>query len=209
MPFSGQYILGGKLSHLNEYKSSPNLEELTNLFVPMLSDIDYSKLVLLNSGEWFDIDSSSSSAPFILPSPSERISYIDNVLHKRKMLYEDKYEVKESEWKDLTDRLTEAYQRMLRYQKKIGYNSNWKVYIDSGQGYLYCVPFDETLITKINHGQEESPFLRIRIDYSLLMMILERKAHWNNADNSSHLRYYRSPDIYEMPIYLLLSYFHC
>ena len=54
-----------------------------------------------------------------------------------------------------------------------------------------------------------SPFLRIGIDYALLVRILDGKAHWNNAEIGSHLRFYRDPDIYQRSLHFFLSFFHC
>lgn len=39
-------------------------------------------------------------------------------------------------------------------------------------------------------------------------MILDRKAHWNNLEIGSHLRFCRQPDVFERAIYHFLCYFH-
>ena len=46
------------------------------------------------------------------------------------------------------------------------------------------------------------------MDPRLLTMILDRKAHWNNAAIGSHLRFYRRPEQFERGVYHFLSYLH-
>ena len=107
-------------------------------------------------------------------------------------------------------RLREAQARLVRYQERYdNYRSEWRIYIDPGQEHLYLLPFDGGPVKKASRGSEREPYVRIGLDYTLLKMILDRKAHWNNAEIGSHLRYFRTPDVYERAIYNLLSYLHC
>jgi len=209
-PFAGQYVLGGKQWVLNAYRSVPEMEELPEKFTKLLEEHKLtSRLVLLNSMEFFDLDSMQPSAAFVPPNPQNRRRYIEGTLAGKKYIYEEQYRIKPEAWIDLTERLEEARQRMERYQEKAAYNSDWKVYLDVGQEELYTISFDKTPVYKIKPGMEQIPFIGLGLDYSLLVMILNRQAHWNNVDLSSHLRIYRQPDVYEKQVYMLLSYLHC
>ena len=84
----------------------------------------------------------------------------------------------------------------------------WNVYIDVGQGYLYDIGFGGHGVRVIDHGREIEPFVRVSLDYSLLLMLLTRHAHWNNAEIGSHLKFHREPNEFEPLTFKALSYFH-
>ena len=210
IPFAGEYTLGGRAAGLNRFRGIPEREELPSEFEPLLRQEKIpTEYILLNSGEWFNIDSGTPSTPFVPPDPLARQRYIDEILSKKKFTYEEEFRIDESKWTDLTQRLQEAHSRLWRYQKEYGYRSDWRVYLDAGQGDLYCVPLDGSQVERVARGREQEPFLRIGIDYSLLNMILNRQAHWNNALPTSHMRFFRQPDIYEREIVHMISYLHC
>lgn len=209
LPFAGQYILGGHLYRLNKYRSPPYHEELPRLFPPILKELSIdASMIQLNSGESFDMLSKKASKPYEACNPVERQHYIDDVLSKKKFLYETEYLVPPDKRIDLIEPLKEAYKKMVHFQDEYGYHSEWKVYLDAGLGFLYTIPFDGTGVSKAEHGSEETPFVRIKVDYSLLIMILERKAHWNNAEIGSHLAFYRNPEKYEVGVFRFLSFLH-
>lgn len=211
MPFAGQYTLGGKLARLNRFVSPPQVEELPAIIFPLLelNKIE-SKLILLNSLATYDVDKESISEPFIPPDPADRKRYIDEVLAHKKLDYEDVPEADPKNWVDLTDKLNIAHGKMMSHQKQYGaFKSEWHIYIDAGQGFYYYVPFSEgKQVEKVYPHELVVPYLRIGLDYALLVRILDRKAHWNNAEVGSHLRYFREPNVYDRSIHLFMSYFH-
>lgn len=210
LPFAGQYTLGGSLAPLNPFRGVPELEELPDLLLPMLKEHDVeSRMILLNPNETVNVEDGSVSAPFTPPDPLERQRYIDDVLSKKLYLYQDQYRIDDRDRQDLTPVLQEAQRRMWKHQESFGYRSSWTLYIDAGQDFLYRVPFDgKTPVETVQRGSEQEPFVRIGLDYYLLSMILQRKAHWNNAEIGSHLRYHRRPDVFERGLYHMMSYLH-
>lgn len=211
LPFAGQYVLGGKLAGLNRF-ILPNLEDLPALYADLLADSGLeSKMLLLNSGESYDLESASASAPFIPPSNTERQRYIDEVLSQKKLEYELDEAADKANQGDLTGQLEVAIARLHAHQKHFGdYTTNWNVYLDTGQQVLYRIPFEQDKhIEKIKPGEMQEPFLKISVDYPLMVRILNRKAHWNNAEIGSHLRYYRQPNEFQRTIHFLLSYLQC
>lgn len=211
LPFAGQYTLAGKLTPLNKFKSPPLDAELPTLLPEYLHAYGItSNLVLLNSGEWFDIDTQTASAPFHPADPKDLQKYIDEVLTKKKFIYETEQSIPPEQRVDLTPRLKQAHDHMLEKRPPVtAVTTDWNVYLDTGQGFLYHVPLDEREVNRVESGTEQSPFLRISLDYSLLEMILDRKAHWNNAEIGSHLCYFRNPNIFHRSIQFFISYFHC
>lgn len=205
LPFAGQYILGGKLTPLNTYRSPPYHEELPHLLPPLVKEAGAtSEMVLLNSGEHFDLTTQKASKPFNTHNPLKRKEYIDTVLAKKHFVYEEV----PLERIDLIDRLQAAHDKMRHYQKEYGYHSDWSVYIDAGFDFLYRVPFNGQPLEKAEKGTEITPYVRITLDYRLLVMILDKKAHWNNAEIGSHLTFYRDPEEYEVGVFRFLSFLH-
>jgi UDP-MurNAc hydroxylase len=100
---------------------------------------------------------------------------------------------------------------MRAHQKHFGnYTTDWNVYLDAGQDYYYRLPFDyNESLQKITPEEVKEPYLRIKVDYPLMVRILDRKAHWNNAEIGSHLRYFRKPNEFVRTIHFLLSYLQC
>lgn len=205
MPFAGLYVLGGRFAHRNRFRGVPELEELPAEFSALLQKHGLSsRMVLLNSGEWFDVDRQAASAPFTPPDPAERARYIREVLGGKAYEYETRFRAKERA--DLTPALREAQGRMWKYQELCGYRSDWKVYLDTGEDQLYRVPYNGQPVDRVPRDAEEQPYVRIRLDYSLLKMILERKAHWNNVIIGSHLTFARKPEVFDRAVYQVLCY---
>lgn len=210
MPFAGQYVLAGPLARLNPLRGVPEIEELPAEFERRLREGNLSgQMVLLNAGDGFDVETGKASAPFIPPDPAERDRYIQGILSSRTYPYHEEFRVDPKDRTDLTPRLAQARERMWKYQQAHGYRSDWRVYLDTGQQDLYRVPFNGEPVTRTPRGSEAQPFVRIQLDYSLLCMILERKAHWNNAAIGSHLSFFRDPEQFERGVYHWLSYLHC
>ncbi len=210
MPFAGQYVLAGPLARLNPLRGIPEMEELPAEFGRRLQAGNLStRMVLLNAGESFDVETGGASAPFVPPDPAQRDRYIREILSPRIYPYQKEFRVDPRDQTDLTPRLAQAHERMWRYQQTHGYRSDWRVYLDTGQQDLYRIPMNGGPAARAARGSEAQPFVRIRLDYSLLCMILERKAHWNNAAIGSHLSFFRDPEQFERGVYHWLSYLHC
>lgn len=208
LPFAGQYTLGGKLAPLNTFRGIPELEELPQIFSELLESISSpARLILLNSGEWFDVTTQNSSAPFIPPDPQKRQKFIEDELINKKLVYEEIPEIPSFE--SLKIKVESSYQHLFMKQKEFGFFSTTTVYIDVGKNECFAISMNKEGVKVIKKGEENPPFLHITLDPRLLNLILDKKAHWNNADIGSHLTFYRIPDIYERGIYYFLSYFHC
>lgn len=203
IPFAGQYLLGGSLSHLNSFRGVPHLEELPNLFEFHLQKNQLeSRLILLNSMEHFDLENERSSKPFEAPSADEREDYITHDLSKRSFSYEQTVfdEV------ELQANIQSAYDHLLKYYTHWNYKPEQNIYIDFGKSSYLCLPKD--LSGTCYTQQLEEPYVKVVLDKKLFYLILNKKAHWNNAEIGSHLRFERKPDHYDRSLYFTLSYFH-
>ena len=160
----------------------------------MVTETTASEIVLLNSGKWLDLEQGRATAIFTPPDPRDRQRYIDEVLAKKRLDYEGEFRVANSDREDLAPRLREAQARLVRYQDRYdNYRSEWRIYIDPGQAYLYLLPFDGGPVEKAPRGSEREPYVRIGLDYTLLKMILDRKAYWPSGGMSPCF-WSRSPD---------------
>lgn len=206
LPFAGQYTLGGYLSELNPFRGVPELEELPQIFSGLLAKAQLnSQLVLLNSGEWFDVPTQKASAPFTPPDPQKRKEFIEQNLKNKTMSYE---QAPFPSFEELTKKMENAYQHLLIKQKEFGFFSPTSIYIDVGQQDLFQISYNKGGVKIVKQEEIKEPFVHIQIDPRLLNLILDRKAHWNNAEIGSHLRFDRRPDIYERGLYNFLSYLH-
>lgn len=210
IPFAGQYVLGGRLAALNSHRGVPEIEDLPAELAPAVRERGLaSEMVLLDPCESFDLDSGAASAVFHPPDSHGRQRYTETVLAAKLMAYEGEMSIPRDQWVDLTPRLAAAQARMHQYQQRYEYFPQTNLYLDSGQEDLYSIPFDKGEVRRVPRGSECEPFVRVGLDYTLLDMILNRRAHWDNAEIGSHLRFFRSPDVYDRAVPFLMSRLHC
>ncbi len=210
LPFAGQYTLGGKLAELNAYRGVPELEELDALLVPRLQGRGLnSRMVLLNSGESFDVHTETPSSPYTPIHLEEKEKYIREVLRYKRFSYEEEPEPSESELLELLGAAQAAMVERLKRRDLKPWLHEWNVYFSTGEGENWIrVPLDRVGIETVGDEEIRSPYLKIHMDSRLLRMILLRKAHINNAEIGSHLRYERDPDEYDRGLFVCLYYFH-
>ncbi len=203
MPFAGQYVLGGSLHSLNVMRGVPQIEELPSLFDFYLKKFNVtSKFFMLNSMEHFNIFSHRCSKPFSPPDPSMRQRYIEDELSKMPLDYENL----ELDFTQLEKLIKKAYAHLLKFQKIWSYSPKQNLYIDYGAQNFLFLPYDQKTLRRAKKLAE--PYVKITLDPRLFFEILNKRAHWNNAEIGSHLTFNRRPDIYDRSLYLTLSYFH-
>lgn len=206
MPFAGQYTLGGSLADLNPYRGLPELQDLDDLFEPHLKKQNLSsELLLLNPRESFDLTHYKASAPFTPINLTERQQFVNNVLRKQKFTYETLPNTLNT-LEEFFPKLHIAHQHMQRKMHEFGFSSNTHLYLDIGHNEIFQIPFTDQPMQIIPKEKIIIPYVCISLHPGLLQMILERKAHWNNAEIGSHLLFDRLPDTFERGIYYFLSY---
>jgi len=207
LPFAGRYTLCGKLYQLNSHRGEPELEEAYDY---LITQIDQNhKGILLNPDSSFDITTGNSSEHYARINLNEKYGYIEKILSKRKFDYESG---SEPTTKELMQLIPCSYERFEQHRKKLGFQSDTTILLEisdkdllalscKGDGYKVIPKEDENNFRK---------YLKLSLDRRLLRWILQgpQKAHWNNADIGSHIRWKRVPNIYEMGIYYCLNFFH-
>lgn len=61
---------------------------------------------------------------------------------------------------------------------------------------------------RTDHSSRDYVGLTAKISRRMLKEIMERNKHWNNAEIGGHIRFHRTPNIYQPDVHLLMSYFH-
>ncbi|MDG0794601.1 hypothetical protein OMP38_29985 [Cohnella ginsengisoli] len=210
LPFAGQYTLGGRLWHLNRFRGVPELEDLESLFASERSARGItSEMVLLNSGEWFDLEDGSASSPYRPISMTDKLAYIERELSGKSYIYDSDAPCSSDE---LLLNLQEAQRHMIGQMATRGIRPrlhDWNVYMDVGdEDGVFHVPLTEGEVSRIPIRDIAEPCLAVQLDAKLLKRMLERKAHWNNAEIGSHLRFKRAPDVFDRPLFTALCYLH-
>lgn len=207
MPFAGLYVLGGKLTDLNAFTSPPKWETLPEIFPPLLQENGItSKMILLNDLEWYDLETRDASAPFVPPHPDERQRYIDTILSTKKMEYEDDPLPTEP----FIDKLRLAQKKMVAHEKFYGEIQNdTHFYIETGEKCYFIPQNSEEEVIEVAQDGIKIPYLVVKLDPRLLKRILDKRAHWNNAEIGAHLTFRRDPNVYNRSIHHFLSYLHC
>lgn len=205
LPFAAQRIIGGEKWVLNKYTATTSFEEIEGVVKELLIDFS-SEVKMLNSGEYLDLSNGEKSAPFSPPSKEFRENYTENVIGKKTYSFdfEDSKEINLLEelkiaQKRMNNKITNTYHEM---------EIDTTLYLDAKQGYLYKVPMDCSDCEVVTEDDLKEPFLKITLDYKLLYLILNRKAHWNNAEFASLLSFYRKPNIFERSVHHMISYLH-
>jgi UDP-MurNAc hydroxylase len=209
-PFAGTYTLGGKLAELQDFRGVPEIEEAMDYF-NFSSKVKGSGSVgvMVNTYEYFDLESSSISKPYEPLDKQAKREYIEKYLSLQKLDYESEVFPL---WEELMPFIEPAYKRMDGKRTEIDFVSETRVIISlvddkyvslsmKGEGYE---------IIASDRIDFYSHYVLLSLDCRLLKWILQgpRFAHWNNAEIGSHIHYVRKPNIFERGLYHTLNYFH-
>lgn len=93
-------------------------------------------------------------------------------------------------------------------QKIYNFYSNWNLYLEVDNKLLIRVPYVKEKIEIDAKLNNDIPWIKVGVDLNMLSAIMKRKAHWNNLEIGSHLKFYRSEDTYVRGIHHFLSFFH-
>jgi len=192
MPYAGQYLLGGKLAKLNEFRSVIPLPKV----LQKIASSSKAQPISLNVFGEFNLDTDSSTGDWIEPNSSISTNYISRISSE---LYP--YEAEENFWKDgqyvLNDALNSVQMVFESFLKSGGKGSESSIVFKS-----------EGINLSMNFGKEfssitaESIFenvTTIQLDARLLRRLVTRKPnyrgftqyHFNQAEIGSHLSWSR------------------
>lgn len=208
MPFADQYVVAGSRSHLNRFISHPSCPGVVS--EGFASKVTRSRLLLLNSGQSFDVEAQvvQPDEPYRFFTEDDREAYIrDELLHKR---YDHELFAL-NPGVSLSRLVRHARQRLWEYQGRRNSFPDWNVYIDIPErGERYLMPLGGDQVTDLDTRSELSGrYLRIAMPATLAAMVLIGHMSINIADAALFLDYERSPDVYEPELYVLLNMLRC
>ncbi|WP_369380996.1 MBL fold metallo-hydrolase [Lysinibacillus fusiformis] len=211
-PFAAQRVIGGKNYKLNKYTATTPLEELESELSLKLDKANQSvKVVLLNSQSYFNLETKTSSCEFMPPTAMEREEYLKNIIGTKPYLFElPEYVIDKGNQGNLLEKFKVAQMRMKKKMDEVYYGMKIEtvLYIDAFQDYIYKIPLNGEPVSTVCRSEMKEPYLKLTLDYSLLNMILDRKAHWNNAEFGSFISYLRKPNTFDRAVHHVISYLH-
>ena len=197
LPFAGAYILGGYLSHLNDYLGTTTLD----VCAKKLNEIGLTstEVVRLREHDVLNIESGKSSPEYVSLSSEHLKQYIQQVSGDK---YPYELDSTPSSAQIISD-LQTASDRMRQRMSRAGINSDCTVTIDvDGQPTQIHPTFSvETDLTA-------TPRLACTLDLRLLRRILDRVSHWNNAEIGCHVQFNRVPNEYQPDLHTALQFLH-
>ena len=156
----------------------------------------------MQEGDTLDLRSLTNDKIYIPIDLDAQSRYIDLVLK------ELKYEWELDEFpsiSQLLDDLEIASSRMATRGEQFGIRPQSTVLIDlDGHKVAITPQFDSSSKAGIDAEQ----VLICSLNPKLLRRILDRKAHWNNAEIGCHIDFFRSPNVYEPDLHTFLQFLH-
>ena len=210
LPFAGRYTLTGKLAVLNDYRGVTELDDAYDYFITS-PNIDQQKhrCIVLNSEVSFDITTGITEKPYERIDLQKKNEYITNVLANKKLDYETDPEPTDE---GLIALIEKSYQRFDTKRKELHFSSDTSVIIKLSNEKYVTISCNGNGWKIINEKEVKDiqKFVKMSLDRKLLKRILlgPSMAHWNVAENGSHIVFERNPDTYERGIYYCLSYFY-
>ena len=206
LPFAGSYILSGHLSSLQDLRGVPNIDFASEYLGKNI--VSESKCIRLNTDSFLSLENFTTSKKYEPIEKKEIKKYIDEVLSKKKLSYEEDNEIGTDKLFDLAKK---AHIRFINKIKELDIKLESNVLIKVKNKYIF-IDNQNQKISLLTESEFKSMNNYVVYDLSskLLNKILmgPRFAHWNNAEIGSHIKFLRKPDIFERKLYNAINYFH-
>lgn len=205
VPFADQYVVGGSRAHLNRYVSHGSCP---GVVIPQVEEAGLGdRLLLLNSGQSFDLTSATKSPPdaYRMFSEEDRDRYIAE--HLADQLY-DHERVSFARSVPLDRLVRYARQRLWDTQSRRRTFPEWCLALDctdSGRRFVIDLRVEAVQETDRDASLPQ-PYLRMIGSDTLMAMLLMGHVSWNIADAALFLDYERQPNTYDPSIYVLLNF---
>ena len=200
-PFAGTYVLGSRLSALNNNRGVPSLSDAVS-FIQERITVE-SKGILLEPFDELTVASGHLKKSSRTPGLTQD-TYLSQISQQPLDYDHDSWDDSE-----LIGLLDQAHQRFSTKASEIGLRNAPPVVVQTSRvAYevtLDCSPKEVPL-----QGERAEPFLRITLDHNLLHRLLRgpRYAHWNNAEIGSHLHWEWRPHNFDRGLQHCLYFLH-
>lgn len=204
MPFAGAYVIGGRQWPKNRFLGTTTWDEAADHVRRHAPDL---QALVLSEGLTYDLQERRVLGSYQPVDVQAQERYIRDVLAGKRYPHEE----------DVLDATVEARVRqglprardnLWRQQEALGCRPTLTVYVRLPNE-LYCFRMDRPggSFLPLDAPRDE-PSLECAMDVRLLHRILDRRAHWNNAEIGCHIDFWRRPDVYLPDAHTLLSFFH-
>ena len=204
MPFADQYVIGGAKFATNLYSPHPPCPGHTREALKAIGMEN--KLVLLNSGQSFDLETGAKTPnePYIMFSEEDRMKYAESL---KDNLY-DFQVLTLGDSVPLERLFAAARQRLWDAQTRKNFFPRYFLYFDvTNLEKRFCVSLHENKLEEVSYQAElQQPFIRLSGPSSLFALMLINHISWNMADGAFFIDYERRPNQYDPSVYAILNY---
>ena len=208
MPFAGQYILGGKLTHLNDFRATLALDDAANY----IREITSRDVVTVMPGGSIDLTLGIQSESYIEPSDTIRNAYMGEI-SKIQFNYE---RIRSKEWESAENDLVAAASPVATRSvlAKIQKENSFVI----GDGINFVTINLDPAGEKTNVLAGNAPLFESVTTITMPTELLKRLStratgykgftpmHWNQADVGSHFTWKRIGE-YDLASHSLLNFF--
>ena len=191
LPFAGAYVIGGSHYQKNKFLGTTTLDHCAE----QIRTISSHKVITLREGDTYDLSTHTSDVPYVSIDPFQQEEYINDKLSQIKYPYQNDAPVIKSELNaKVSAAILALSERIIKY----------KLHVRS------CIKiFSAGTCFDIHPGDPAFGVnLFFYLDERLLLRIIERRSHWNNAEIGCHIDVDRNPNVYEVDAHTLMQFFH-
>lgn len=205
VPFADQYVVGGSRAHLNRYISHGSCPGVVSKQVQEAGLGE--RLLLLNSGQSFDLDESKKTPD----SPYRQYTEEDREQHIAKNLSHYTYDHERVTFGPSVsiDRIVgHARKRLWEVQTQRQTFPAMRLVLDFNDSQRrFEIDLAAQGVTELDLSAPlNEPYLRMSGSDTLLTMLLIGHISWNIADAALFLDYERKPNKYDPSVYVLLNF---
>lgn len=209
-PYAGQYLLGGNLVNLNEFRSIMTLSDTQKY----LETLGVKNVVTIEPFGHFSVTNQEVSKTYQEPSFDLRKNYL-NKIHKSKF----PYQMQESKWPTFSKDVEKAFSKIqIKYAGLIqsgqtqNYVNGFSFKLEGSQ-FSIGINFQEKFV-ELNPRELYENLTTIYVDDRLLRNLIRRTdrysgftpMHWNQAEIGSHFEWKRVGN-YEPNLHYLFNFF--
>ena len=205
MPFAGNFVYAGKQWPKNRFLGTTTWD---NAALYVSERLPAQKTLVMSEGQTFDLASGTLAGPAYRPvdlhAQEQYVKGLADVIYP----YESE-NLDDAARSRMRSALPMARANLWSMQQQLGFTQDYNMYIDTGDGECFHFSFADAASDFVGAQTPcVRPYLRASMDARLLLQILERRAHWNNAEIGGHIDFFRDPDVYYPDVHVMLSFFH-
>ena len=192
VPFAGAYVLGGKLHQKNKYLGTTTWDICAD-YLNQKENLS-TQIICLSENDCLNLETGSTNNKYVKIDLNGMNTYIIEELSKLKYPYElDQDPDLDLLFHDTLTAVKLMSERSKRY--KLIADINVELIVGS-----LNIP-----IIEVENPKSQ---LSASLDPKLMRRILDRKAHWNNAEIGCHIEFNRVPNHYSPDIRTILQFLH-